>query len=99
MVCSLTPSNVIRHVIEYKLLTERESNLSKIRTLNVKWYKPSPGWYKLNTNGAYEGNLLYCSFCGVLRNYNGDWIVGFSKCAYTGSATQTDYWLLWKDSN
>ncbi|XP_019238630.1 PREDICTED: uncharacterized protein LOC109218713 [Nicotiana attenuata] len=39
---------------------------------------PKPNIYKLNTGGAHSSTLTTDGIGGLIRNHNGDWIVGFS---------------------
>ena len=36
------------------------------------------GWFKLNTNEAYSSGGSKSTCGGVVRNFEGDWIGGFS---------------------
>ncbi|KAI8523927.1 hypothetical protein RHMOL_Rhmol13G0109400 [Rhododendron molle] len=40
---------------------------------------PSVGQFKLNTDGAFKPNLRSGVASGLIRDGNGDWIVGFQR--------------------
>ncbi|CAA7029707.1 unnamed protein product [Microthlaspi erraticum] len=44
----------------------------------VHWVRPSPGWVKVNTNGASRGNPGLATAGGVLRDESGSWLRGFA---------------------
>lgn len=50
--------HVLRQVVEYNLLTTRESNLNRVIPVSIVWNNPSQGWYKLNTGGAFKENIF-----------------------------------------
>uniref|UniRef100_A0A2N9IFC0 CCHC-type domain-containing protein n=1 Tax=Fagus sylvatica TaxID=28930 RepID=A0A2N9IFC0_FAGSY len=45
----------------------------------IRWEKPSPGWVKLNTDGSSLVNLGIAGSGGLIRNSDGDWIMGFVR--------------------
>ncbi|PIN09754.1 hypothetical protein CDL12_17665 [Handroanthus impetiginosus] len=45
----------------------------------VRWLKPSPGWVKLNTDGACKGNPSPATVAGVVRNCDGQSLLMFSE--------------------
>ena len=45
----------------------------------IKWVSPPLGWFKLNTDGSSLGNPGLEGGGGVIRNYVGDWVGGFSQ--------------------
>ncbi|OIT07684.1 hypothetical protein A4A49_62849, partial [Nicotiana attenuata] len=48
----------------------------------IKWTHPIYGTYKLNTDGAYNINTNCAGIGGVIRNSNGDWVIGYWKYSY-----------------
>ena len=44
----------------------------------VSWHAPSPGWLKLNVDGSVNPTNALCGCGGVLRDTDGNWIMGFS---------------------
>lgn len=42
----------------------------------LKWIPPEPNFYKLNTDGVHTPALHTDGIGGLIRNHNGDWIVG-----------------------
>ena len=47
--------------------------------LKVLWVKPTPGLIKLNVDGAAKGNPGLAGEGGVIRDHNGEFIIGFSN--------------------
>lgn len=82
--------HVLRHVVEYNLLTARGSNLNRAILVSIVWNRPPQGWYKLNIGGAFKENICCSDAWGVIRNSNADWIVGFPKCIHTNSSTHAE---------
>ncbi|KAH1040154.1 hypothetical protein J1N35_041897 [Gossypium stocksii] len=46
---------------------------------NTRWKKLEMDWYKVNTDGARELELDYAASSGVVKDYNGDWKIGFAR--------------------
>ncbi|PKU68850.1 Putative ribonuclease H protein [Dendrobium catenatum] len=46
------------------------------RVCMVNWFKPDPGWIKLNTDGSYNGKVAGCG--DILRNHLGQMIKAFA---------------------
>lgn len=45
----------------------------------IRWGRPIQGWMKLNTDGSSLGNPRIARSGGVVRDEQGNWIVGFSR--------------------
>ncbi|KAK8589330.1 hypothetical protein V6N12_023730 [Hibiscus sabdariffa] len=65
----------------------------------VRWKVPSPGWHKLNSNGAVKGVLGLASCGGVVRSDSGDWTIGYMKgrvsmrvCVWLGQWVSGNWW-------
>ncbi|PKI65311.1 hypothetical protein CRG98_014275 [Punica granatum] len=56
------------------------------------WKQPSPGWIKLNTDGASKGNPSPAGAGGVLRKEDGVWIVGFARYVGIATAAVAELW-------
>lgn len=61
------------------LLSMMESYLPKLKFTKVLWGYPSPGWIKVNTDGASRDNPGLSSIGFVLRNEEGDIVYGCGK--------------------
>ncbi|CAL1407041.1 unnamed protein product [Linum trigynum] len=61
----------------------------------IGWKLPPPGWWKLNVDGASNGNPGVAGAGGVLRGSDGRWAGGF--CASLGccSAVMAELWGLY----
>jgi len=47
--------------------------------IQVQWFRPSPNWFKLNTDGSFLGNLGLASGGGLIWNENGEWVEGYAR--------------------
>lgn len=48
---------------------------------------PSEGYVMLNTDGSILENIAHAGSGGLIRNHNGDWVVGYSNFTPPGDAT------------
>lgn len=63
------------------------SSLSR-PTRMVQWRPPDDGAVKLNVDGSSFGNPGRSGYGGVLRNWLGEWLLGFSRsCGFTTNLT------------
>jgi len=62
--------------------------------VQISWKKPLTGWMKLNTDGAAFGNPIQVGGGGVLRDSNGDWVVGFIRKLGSMSSVLVELWAL-----
>lgn len=60
----------------------------------VGWYPPPLNHIKLNTDGAHSNISNLIAAAGVIRDSNGNWIVGFSKFLGSGDALLAEIWAL-----
>lgn len=52
--------------------------------INIKWHKPTLGWFKLNVDVAFKYEDLQSGLSGVFRNDDGNCVVGFLKRTLSG---------------
>lgn len=62
--------------------------------VSVKWDKPVPNWYKLNTDGASVGNPGKAGEGALIRNHEGGWVKGFSRAIGISSNVDAELWAL-----
>ena len=60
----------------------------------VRWFKPLGGWHKLNTDGVSCGNLGKANGGGVIRDYHGGWVKGFSRSIGHTTSVMAKWWAL-----
>ena len=73
------------------------SKRQKIRHCTVNpicWIKPEPGWYKLNSDGASQGNPRCAGGGGLIRDHNGKWVKGFMRNIGTTTSVAAEFWAL-----
>ena len=60
----------------------------------VKWNKPPPGWYKLNTDGASLGNPGRARGGGIIRDSSRNWVKSFSRSIARETSMIAEFWAL-----
>ena len=65
----------------------------------IGWDCPPPGWYKFNTDGAMKASCQVAAAGGILRNDQGNWLVGFAMNLGNYSALVAEIWGAWKALN
>lgn len=59
----------------------------------MRWSKPRKGWHKLNSDGGVsDDGKADCG--GVIRNEEGEWIVGYTHKPQTSDCLQAEAWGL-----
>lgn len=81
---------VTTQVIEYKLLTTTKSHLHCQVSIPITWIKPPINTYKLNIDGSFIPGQNKGGIDGGVRNFHGDWIVGFIGCFDVPNPTSTE---------
>ena len=61
---------------------------------SVKWEKPRNGWLTLNTNGSATENSGLAGGGGLIRDGNGNWIIGFARKIGTATNFLVELWAL-----
>ncbi len=80
-------SSVENLVMEFVCCIQVPSVSRSPTTMLVRWEKPSPSWFKLNTDGSSRFYPMVTGSGGLIRNSNSDWIMGFvRKIGITSSA-------------
>ena len=85
--CIQSVANFFAIVTWIKLLVSKSIILTA-------WRKPPKGWAKLNTDGSALGNLGKARGGGLIRDHNGDWIIGFSRSLGSTNSFIAKLWAL-----
>lgn len=59
-----------------------------------RWCPPSPGWFKINSDGAASLDENWSAAVGVVRDSKGQWDVGYQKFVGRGSALNSELWAI-----
>ena len=62
--------------------------------MSIRWEKPCSEWLKLNTDGLSLGNPGLTGGGGLIRDDNGDWVVGFARKIGFASSFMAELWAL-----
>ena len=60
------------------LLKESGLLMNGMSSIAEGWEAPEEGWFKLNTDGAFNGRECTSACGGLIRNFAGIWINGFA---------------------
>ena len=60
----------------------------------VSWVKPDLGWFKLNTDGAARGSPGAAAGGGLVRDEDGNWVIGFSRKISRTDGFAAEMWAL-----
>lgn len=77
------------HAMEYFSLTNKRTISPKTVKIYVKW-KPSNMKFKLNIDGPVDGNMGKRGIGEVIRNKDGNWIVGFMGNLFSTTNVMTE---------
>ena len=58
----------------------------------IRWERPKQGWKKLNTDGSCSELHGLVGYGGVVRNDDGQWVVGFNKRIGVTSSFAIELW-------
>ena len=62
----------------------------------ICWERPLRGWKKLNTDGAFNGDIGLAGCGGIVRDERGQWVNGFSKRIGLTNSFEAELWGLRK---
>ncbi|KAL4308369.1 hypothetical protein GQ457_01G026590 [Hibiscus cannabinus] len=65
-----------------------------VNTESLQWSRPAPGWIKGNVDASVHTANGLAAIGGVIRDENGDWIVGFTRPVGHCSVLLVELWVL-----
>ena len=60
----------------------------------VRWEKPDPGWFKVNTDKSLSGSIGTTAGGGLIRDEFGNWVIGFSRKIGRTDSFVVELWAL-----
>lgn len=62
----------------------------------TRWFSPSPGNLKLNTDGSWFETRGKAGFGGLFRNDQGEWKLGYYGKMAARSSLETEIWSIYR---
>lgn len=84
----------INQATEYFFCVGKSVRSQQHSCLQVRWNKPSEGWYKLNTNEASLGSPGKAGGGGVIQDHRGNWVQGFAQSIGFTTSVISEFWAL-----
>ena len=61
---------------------------------NIRWEKPRAGWLTLNSDGSVASTVGPVGGGGLVRDENGEWVMGFARRIGNASSYLAELWAL-----
>ena len=88
-------SNVIfMQAMEFVYCVTQPRCRNRMIVRQIKWEKPDMGWVKLNTDGAADVAAGSAGGGGLIRDDQGNWIIGFTRKIGKTSSFLAETWAL-----
>ena len=85
---------IVAQAMEYTLCINRPNCNQPWVSKQISWERPDRGWFKLNTDGAASGPTNRASCGGLIRNDQGNWLMGFSRNIGQANSFMAECWAL-----
>lgn len=85
---------VHNRALECKQIIYPKIHHSQYSIKRIKWEKPLPNWYRLNTDGSSLGNLGKAGGGGLIRDHTGTWVGGFASAIGSTPSIIAEHWTL-----
>ena len=79
---------------EYFFCVSKICQVSSKIVIPVRWTKSLVGWHKLNRDGASWGDPGKAGGGGVIKDYHGVWVKGFSRSIGHTTSVIAEWWAL-----
>ena len=86
--------NCIQLAREFFFCVSKRQKTRHCSVSPICWNKPESGWYKLNSDGASQGNPGYAGGGGLIRDHNGKWVKGFMRNIGKTTSVAAEFWAL-----
>lgn len=82
---------ILHYTTEWFSISRNSSSCEEKQEVFLRWLKPPRGSFKLNVDGSRSTHCL-SGAGGVIRNWSGDWIKGFTHHIGEGEVLQAELW-------
>ncbi|KAF7812572.1 reverse transcriptase [Senna tora] len=80
---------------EFSHLTVNDNNNDVFKApVLVSWISPPAGWWKINIDGSCTSLSNNIAAGGIVRDYCGNWVLGFSKFLGGGTILCAKFWAI-----
>ncbi|KAF7812587.1 reverse transcriptase [Senna tora] len=80
---------------EFSHLTVNDNNNDVFKApILVSWISPPAGWWKINIDGSCTSLSNNIAAGGIVRDYCGNWVLGFSKFLGDGTILCAEFWAI-----
>lgn len=86
--------DIINSAVEFFHCAVSTKHFQPRVTIQVRWERPDQGWMKINTDGSSLGNPGRAGGGGVIRDWTGRWIVGFSRRIGITTSLLAELWAI-----
>lgn len=86
--------DIMARAMEYTHCACNHTAAKKLILKSIWWEKPNTGWMKLNMDGSSIGNLGMAGGGGVIRDEEGNWVIGYARKIGSANSFQAELWAL-----
>ena len=79
---------------EFSCIVIPQRSVYEKHLIQVRWKLPSPGWFKLNTDGSALGCPGPAGGGGLIRDDHGRWVKGFLRRIGKVSSLEAELWAI-----
>lgn len=84
----------LKQTIEYVYYVGKSFRTNQMVNIQVRWNKPSKGWFKLNMDRASFGNPGKARGARLIQDHRGTWIRGFICSIGFTTSIMVEFWAL-----
>lgn len=70
---------ILDHASEFVFCACNQLATKRLIWKSIRWEKPRDGWLTLNADGLVAGSPGIVGGGGLIRDGNGDWVIGFAR--------------------
>ena len=86
--------DILDRASEYFYCACNQLSTKRLVLKSICWEKPREGWLTLNVDGAAAGASGMAGGGGLIRDGNGDWVIGFARKIGTTTSFMAELWAL-----
>ena len=85
---------ILARVMEYNFCASNHTEAKRVVLKSIRWEKPNAGWKKLNTDGSLVDSLGLVGGRGVVRDEQGNWVLGYARRIGPVNSFLAELWSL-----